>query len=120
MTFLSGGRTETQLITSLSNEPLLTLMAALDVNCCGAGLVHDPSHPSDHKTMYQIISSAIVNVPPPSYVLKLLHNNKVLYIPQNGQRSSHTVSDTKEDMMEVFLTDVNGAPREMKKLMGRR
>ncbi|KAH0543518.1 hypothetical protein FGG08_002186 [Glutinoglossum americanum] len=84
------------------------------------GLVHDPSHPSDHKTMYQIISSAIVNVPPPSYLLKMLHNNKVLYIPQNGQRSNNSVSDTKEDMMEIFLTDVNGTAREMKKLMGRR
>ena len=33
------------------------------VNLCGAGLVHDPSHPSDHKTMYQLISSPIVNTP---------------------------------------------------------
>jgi hypothetical protein len=120
MTFLSGGKTEPPLFTPLSNAFLLTRFKQTDVNCCGAGLVHDPSHPSDHKTMYQIISSAIVNVPPPSYVIKMLHNNKALYIPQNGQRSTHTISDTKEDMMEVFLTDVNGAPRETKKLMGRR
>jgi hypothetical protein len=70
--------------------------------------------------MYQIISSAIANVPPPSYMLKMLHNNKVLYIPQNGQRSTNSVSDTKEDMMEIFLTDVNGTAREMRRLMGRR
>jgi len=91
-----------------------------DVNCCGAGLLHDPAHPSDHKTMYQIISSAIVAAPPPGYVLKMLHNNKVLYIPQNGHKSTHQPSDTKEDMMEIFQADVNGGPREMKKLMGRR
>ncbi|EFE41526.1 hypothetical protein TRV_03747 [Trichophyton verrucosum HKI 0517] len=92
------------------------------VNCCGAGLVHDPSHPTDHKTMYQIISSAVVNAPPPSYILKLLHgNNKPLYIPTNGQRSvTAQVSDTKEDMMELFQTDVSGQPREHRKLMGRR
>ncbi|EDN07619.1 predicted protein [Histoplasma mississippiense (nom. inval.)] len=76
------------------------------VNCCGAGLVHDPSHPTDHKTIYQIISSSVVNTPPPSYVMKLLHGgNKALYIPANGQRATPgTVTDTKEDMMEIFQT----------------
>lgn len=40
----------------------------------------------------------------------------------NGTKSSNPaiVSDTKEDMMEIFQTDTNGSPREMKKLMGRR
>ncbi|KAL7818174.1 hypothetical protein V8C44DRAFT_355538 [Trichoderma aethiopicum] len=91
-----------------------------DVNCAGAGLVHDPTHPGDHKTMYQIITSPIVSAPQSSYVLKLLHNNKMLYVPQNGQKSTHEVSDTKEDMMEIFHTDASGATRELKKLMGRR
>lgn len=91
------------------------------VNVCGAGLVHDPSHPSDHKTMYQLITSAIVNAPSPSYVIKLLHNNKTLYVPQNGHRSNpNAQSDTKEDMMEIFAADVDGRPREMRRLMGRR
>lgn len=90
------------------------------VDCCGAGLVHDPSKPSDHKTMYQLISASVVNTPPPSYVLKLLHNNKPLYVPANGHRSNHQPSDTKEDMMEIFQTEPDGRPREMKKLMGRR
>ncbi|ODH47357.1 hypothetical protein GX48_06528 [Paracoccidioides brasiliensis] len=92
------------------------------VNCCGAGLVHDPSHPTDHKTMYQFISSSVVNTPPASYVMKLLHsNNKPLYLPANGQRAvAGVTTDTKEDMMEIFPTDVMGQPREHKKLMGRR
>ncbi|EKV10193.1 hypothetical protein PDIG_58840 [Penicillium digitatum PHI26] len=91
------------------------------VNVCGAGLVHDPSNPSDHKTMYQLIASSVVNTPPPSYVIKLLHSHsKPLYIPSNGHRSSGQVSDTKEDMMEIFQTDVNGQPREHRKLMARR
>ncbi|KAI9843810.1 MAG: hypothetical protein M1837_006070 [Sclerophora amabilis] len=84
------------------------------------GLFHDPTHPGDHKTMYQIISSSIVSAPPSSYVLKFLHNNKELFIPQNGHRSNHSISDTKEDMMEIFQTEVNGSARELKKLMGRR
>jgi hypothetical protein len=70
--------------------------------------------------MYQIISSSVVNTPPSSYVLRMLHNNKQLYIPANGHRSTHQVTDTKEDMMEIFTQDVNGAARELKKLMGRR
>lgn len=93
-----------------------------DVHCCGAGLFHDPSRPIDHKTMYQIITSAIVNVPPPPLVLKMLHSSstKPLYVPQNGMRSTHSHSDTKEDMIELFQNDVTGGPKEGKKLMGRR
>ena len=70
--------------------------------------------------MYQLISSSVVNTPPPSYVLKLLHNNKPLYVPANGHRSTHAQSDTKEDMMEIFQSEPDGRQREMKKLMGRR
>ncbi|KAM3474578.1 hypothetical protein MY5147_004180 [Beauveria neobassiana] len=91
-----------------------------DVNSAGAGLVHDPTHPGDHKTMYQIITSPIVAAPQGGYVLKLLHNQKTLYVPQNGQKSTHEVSDTKEDMMEIFHNDASGGVRELKKLMGRR
>ncbi|RMZ87774.1 hypothetical protein DV736_g5005, partial [Chaetothyriales sp. CBS 134916] len=91
------------------------------VNTCGAGLVHDPSHPSDHKTMYQLISSSVVNTPPPSYVLKLLNNNKPLYVPANGTRSTPSVpTDTKEDMLEIFTHDVTGQPAHNRRLMARR
>ncbi|EPS43115.1 hypothetical protein H072_2888 [Dactylellina haptotyla CBS 200.50] len=91
-----------------------------DVQCCGAGLVHDPSKPGDHKTMYQVISSAIVNGPPANMMMKLLNNNRQLFIPQNGMRSTNAPSDTKEDMIELFGTDINGTPRAEKKLMARR
>lgn len=95
------------------------LSGAVDVS--GAGLVHDPSKPSDHKTMYQLISSPVVNTPPPSYVLKLLHSSqKPLYVPLNGHRSTHAPSDTKEDMMEIFTQEPDGRPRESRKLMARR
>lgn len=125
MTFISGGKPATPHSPSPPQFHLLPTVRpssnlSIDVNLCGAGLVHDPSRPSDHKTMYQIISSSIVNVPPPSYVLRLLHNNRPLYVPANGHRSTHQVSDTKEDMMEIFAVDVDGRPREWKRLMGRR
>lgn len=113
------------------NKSLRMTFLSGSVNACGAGLVHDPSKPQDHKTMYQIIASAVVNAPPPSYVLRLLNQNPKTptYVPQNGHKSSSLVvahgeikaTDTKEDMMEIFVADVNGAPREgMRKLMGRR
>lgn len=70
--------------------------------------------------MYQIISSSVVAAPAPHYLLKMLHNHKILYLPEKGQKSINNVSDTKEDMMEIFQTEINGATRDMKKLMGRR
>lgn len=103
------------------NKSLRMTFLSGSVNVCGAGLVHDPAHPSDHKTMYQLITSSIVNAPAPSLSIKLLHNNKQLYIPPNGHRSVvGQQSDTKEDMMEIFAADVDGRPREMRRLMGRR
>lgn len=50
----------------------------------------------------------------------MLHTNRTLYVPANGQKTTNAVSDTKEDMIEVFRNEANGVPREMKKLMGRR
>lgn len=70
--------------------------------------------------MYQIISSPVVGAPANGYMLKLLHNNRLLYVPQNGHLSTHEASDTKEDMMEIFQLDASGAMREYKKLMNRR
>ena len=77
--------------------------------------------------MYQLITSPMVNAPPSSYILKLLHNSRTLYVPQNGHRSEHNphgssvkVTDTKEDMMEIFGQDFDGRPRDLKRLMNRR
>lgn len=70
--------------------------------------------------MYQILASPIVGAPQSGYILKLLHNDKTLYVPSNGQKSTHEVSDTREDMMEIFHTDASGGARDLKKLMGRR
>ncbi|KAI9824337.1 MAG: hypothetical protein M1826_007359 [Phylliscum demangeonii] len=117
MTFFSGGKS----MLPPPSLPCHRLEKEADDNCCGAGLVHDPQHPSDHKTMYQIISSSIVAAPPASYIVKLLHNShKPIYVPLNGQRSSPAPSDTKEDMMEIFQVEASGQARENKRLMARR
>jgi PhoD related phosphatase len=93
-----------------------------DVHCCGVGYLYDPAHPQDHKLMYQIITSAIVNIPPPGMVIKLLHNSDKLYVPPlNSGQSAKVQSDTKEEMMELFNRDVNGKDLgNLKKLLPRR
>lgn len=90
------------------------------VHLCGAGLVHDPDRPLDHKTMYQVVCGAMVDAPPSSYLLKMLHGSRALYVPQNGLRSTHAISDTKEDMMELFAAEVDGRSREYRRLMAKR
>lgn len=81
--------------------------------------------------MYQIITSPIVAAPAAGYILKLLNNNnRAHYVPANGAKSEKpsgsdgggagSITDTKEDMMEIFHTDATGQPRELKRLMGRR
>jgi len=72
--------------------------------------------------MYQIITSAIVNVPPPGMVIKLLHNNDKLFVPPvNSPQSTKVQSDTKEEMMELFAKDVDGKDLgTLRKLLPRR
>jgi hypothetical protein len=70
--------------------------------------------------MYQLISSPVVNAPPSSYILRLLSSNKALYVPANGAKSTNVPSDTKEEMLDIFASDVNGSVREQKRLMNRR
>eukprot|EP00835_Amoeboradix_gromovi_P002873 NODE_172_length_15988_cov_0.603940.p13 type:complete len:103 gc:universal NODE_172_length_15988_cov_0.603940:6828-7136(+) len=61
--------------------------------------------------MTQIITSAIVNEPPPDAVINVLHVN---------EKTHHLNTRTKEEMFELFTTDVNGKKLNNKKLMRRR
>ncbi len=61
--------------------------------------------------MPNIISSAIVNVPPPDTLADILNRrNKVHHLDQ----------DTDEDMIPIFTHDVNGKPRRNQRLLNRR
>jgi hypothetical protein len=65
----------------------------------------------DHRYMPNVISSAIVNAPPPDRVADLLNQrNKVHHLDKN----------TDEDMIPIFTHDVNGKPRNNKRLLNRR
>ncbi|KAI8825308.1 uncharacterized protein EV422DRAFT_492747 [Fimicolochytrium jonesii] len=76
-----------------------------DVHCCGIGWFRSKQQAADPSTdpnvMWQIISSAIVNIPPPPVVIKMLHNNAGPY----------DLTDTVVDeMIPIFAEDVNGTP----------
>lgn len=90
-----------------------------DVHCCGIGRFINPDSPDNYQLMYQVISSAISNVPPPSAVIRLLHNKDKLYLPEiNGPKGA--VTDTREEMIEFFDNDVDGSKLDLHKLLGRR
>ncbi|KAJ1660599.1 hypothetical protein IWQ61_000493 [Dispira simplex] len=89
-----------------------------DVHCCGAGKFYTKPkkdvtlpHNRDHRLMYQVISSAIMNAPPPLALLRTLHVT-----------SSTNVFDkmTEERMVELFERDVDDTNLVNRKLMGRR
>ncbi|KAI9481218.1 MAG: hypothetical protein EXX96DRAFT_482454 [Benjaminiella poitrasii] len=86
-----------------------------DVHCCGAGKLYSKDmkekEEGDPYFMVQIISSAIVNVPPPQALLTVLNQNSS-FITFNG--------NTEERMYNLFKKSPNGNNRQNKKLMGMR
>jgi len=65
----------------------------------------------DHRYMPNIISSAIVNTPPPDTLADLL----------NKRNKVHHLDDvTDENMIPIFTHDVGGKPRNNKRLLNRR
>ncbi|KAJ2022666.1 hypothetical protein IWW57_004437, partial [Coemansia sp. S610] len=88
-----------------------------DVHCCGAGRFAsmNPALPPerDYRFMPQIISSAIMNVPPPNMVIRAVHTSANTY---------ELDQLTDEKMYRLFEVDVNGRspPNNNTKLLARR
>lgn len=84
-----------------------------DVHCAAVGRLFNSENPEllDNKLMYQIVSSAIGNVPPPNAVLKSVNSSA---------KTLDAAPGTKEDMIELFINDVDGSPSSTKKVLGRR
>ncbi|GJJ68150.1 hypothetical protein EMPS_00496 [Entomortierella parvispora] len=85
-----------------------------DVHVGGAGRLFGTTSTSplrDPYHMTQIVSSAIVNGPPPGAVISALHRSSKTY-PLNDF--------TSEEMTEIFNQDVTGEDLEQKKLLNRR
>lgn len=73
-----------------------------DVHCCGTGRLYSKDmqqkEEGDPYLMVQIISSAIVNVPPPQILLSILNNSS--YITFDG--------NIEERMYDLFKFSPNG------------
>ncbi|KAI9224124.1 hypothetical protein BC828DRAFT_374212 [Blastocladiella britannica] len=88
-----------------------------DVHCCGAGKFYSASKElqaapeKDHRLMYQIISSAMGNIPPPGVVISALHK-QAKELPLDEL--------TRENMYPIFDTDLEGKELEQKYLLAAR
>jgi hypothetical protein len=65
----------------------------------------------DYRYMPNVISSAIVNAPPPELMADVLNKRNKVH---------HMDSNTDEDMIPIFTHDVDGKNRNNKRLLPRR
>lgn len=65
----------------------------------------------DHRYMPNVVSSAIVNTPPPNIMGDVLNKRNKIH---------HLDAETDEDMIPMFEQDVNGKPRNNLHLLPRR
>ncbi|KAF2224233.1 hypothetical protein BDZ85DRAFT_165054, partial [Elsinoe ampelina] len=65
----------------------------------------------DHRYMPNVVSSAIVNTPPPIMMSDILNRRNKIH---------HLDGETDEDMIPMFEHDVDGKPRKNKTLLPRR
>lgn len=103
VTFLSGDVSLPVSTSRLACSTTSSLPKPLQVHACAVGQVHsikkiEPS--KDPKFMLQVISSAIVNTPPPNAVL--------LMVSTFGKKRHKTLHfcDTDEEMLPLFKQDV--------------
>jgi len=102
-------------------QKLSVTFVAGDVHCAAVGLFktltkskRDVNPERDHRYMLNVVTSAIVNTPPPAAVLKLVG---VL-----GKKTHKTLhhAQTDEVMVPLFKKDTDGTPLKANLVMGRR
>ncbi|KAJ7905339.1 hypothetical protein B0H14DRAFT_3078826 [Mycena olivaceomarginata] len=93
-----------------------------DVHCAAVGVFKTlkaakkseiPPH-EDHRYMVNIVTSAIVNTPPPNAVISMVSS-----LASKNHKTMHH-NETDETMIPIFTTETNGKPRKQKFIMGRR
>ncbi|KAJ3562891.1 hypothetical protein NP233_g9293 [Leucocoprinus birnbaumii] len=94
-----------------------------DVHCAAVGVLKthkagkkEPEVPIglDHRYMLNVVTSAIVNTPPPGGVLTMVNS-----LATKTHKTLHH-ADTDEIMMPLFAKDTDGSSRRQKYVMGRR
>jgi len=94
-----------------------------DVHCAAVGVLKTLSrgknHPApapseDHRYMLNVVTSAIVNTPPPNGVIAMVSS-----LATRTHKTMH-YADTDESMVPIFSTETDGSARKQKFIMGRR
>ncbi|PCH38463.1 hypothetical protein WOLCODRAFT_66563 [Wolfiporia cocos MD-104 SS10] len=93
-----------------------------DVHCAAVGVLKTLPKPKqeevpsalDYRYMLNVVSSAIVNTPPPNAVLTMVSS-----LATKTHRTLHHLY-TDESMIPLFDKDTNGQPPKSKYIMGRR
>jgi len=94
-----------------------------DVQCASVGRLKTlskgkrtsaPEVTSDHRYMLNVVSSAIVNTPPPNSVTSMVNS-----LSTRRQRDLHS-ADTDEEMIPLFERDTDGSKPKSLYIMGRR
>ncbi|KAF8497167.1 hypothetical protein F5888DRAFT_331073 [Russula emetica] len=93
-----------------------------DVHCAAVGVFKTTKSrwssalapTSDHRYMLNVVTSAIVNTPPPNGVLSLVDSRST-----KRHRSMH-YADTDEEMVPLFDRDTDGSKPKSQYIMGRR
>ncbi|KAF8061567.1 hypothetical protein FPV67DRAFT_1563868 [Lyophyllum atratum] len=93
-----------------------------DVHCAAVGVLKtlkakgrsELAPATDHRYMLNIVSSAIVNTPPPNPVISMVST-----LATKVHKTLHHI-ETDETMMPIFQNETNGQPRKQKFIMGRR
>ncbi|KAF9050660.1 hypothetical protein BDZ89DRAFT_1057108 [Hymenopellis radicata] len=93
-----------------------------DVHCGAIGLFKtlklknkaEIPPPLDHRYMINVVTSAIVNTPPPNPVITMVSS-----LATKVHRTLHHM-ETDETMIPLFAQDTDGSSRKSKHIMGRR
>lgn len=93
-----------------------------DVHCAAVGVLKSLKQKNkaeipplnDHRYMLNVVSSAIVNTPPPNGVITMVSS-----LATKVHKTLHSI-ETDETMLPLFDRETNGQPRKQKFVMGRR
>jgi len=93
-----------------------------DVHCAAVGVLKtlqvknktEVSPLNDYRYMVNVVTSAIVNTPPPNGVIIMVSS-----LASRVHKTLHSI-DTDETMVPLFLKETNGQSRKQKFIMGKR
>ncbi|ESK96912.1 plasma membrane protein [Moniliophthora roreri MCA 2997] len=106
---------------ALAKQIRITFLSG-DVHCAAVGLFktlkpkngQGVSPLNDHRYMVQVVTSAIVNTPPPNGVITMVSS-----LATKTHKTLHHI-ETDEVMLPIFTMETDDSPRKQKYIMGKR